>query len=85
MTKHEMAQAIVDAAVEQGATEEMISAWTLMQGDEDFVRAEYPSDDYPAEAVSADEWRSVMSEVEGLVRDLGRDMQRLAAASAEAR
>lgn len=74
MTKRDLANAIVDAAVEQGATAEMISRWTLMRGDEDLVRAEYPSADYPAECITRAEWRSIMYDIELMVRLAGVDM-----------
>lgn len=70
-----LAEQIVDSAREAGATAKMLSTWELMRGDEDLVRAEYPSDDYPADAISHDEWRSVMAEVQDAVRQIGRDMQ----------
>ena len=73
MTKTEMAQAIVDGAREAGADWEAIASWDLLPGDCAFIRAEYPTDEYPADAVSSEEWRAVMVEVEGLVRETAKN------------
>ena len=75
-TIQQIAQQIADEARSAGATAEMLSTWTLMRGDEDLVRAEYPDPDggYPAASISHGEWRSVMVEVQDAVRQIGRDL-----------
>lgn len=64
-----IAENIALAALDQGLSVDALRVYDLTADDCDAIRIEYPSDEYPADAVSTSEWRIVMAEVEAAVRE----------------
>lgn len=64
-----IAKHIADSAMDQGLSIEGVRAYSLTTADEDYIRAEYPSEDYPADAISKAEWRSIIGDIEAAVRE----------------
>lgn len=68
-TAKTIADHIASEALGQGLSVEGLRAYDLTTADCDYIRAEAPAADYPAEAFSADEWRVLFAEVERAVRE----------------
>lgn len=64
-----VAESIATEALGQGLSLADLGCYDLTKADICYIRAEYPTPEYPADAMSHEEWRSVILEVERAVRE----------------
>lgn len=64
-----IAESIATEALSQGLGVDGLRAYDLTTADTRYIRSEYPTAEYPADAISSAEWRTIMAEVERAVRE----------------